>query len=151
MSQEMYSLDAARRKVVCEAIIEECEFRGWAVHALHVRSWHVHLVVTAERDPEFLMRACKANASKRLNRAGFENTERKRWTAHGSTKYLWNEQAIAETVDYTLNRQGEVMAIYPFPGLSARRARELKEVEQCPSLALRLGNPGLEISFEDLP
>src|SRR5262249_2721206 len=84
MTQEPYLLDAVRRKIVCDAIIEECRFRRWTLHALHVRSNHVHLVVTAEREPQFVMRACKANASKRLNQAGFENAERKRWTAHGS-------------------------------------------------------------------
>jgi len=70
------------------------------------------MVVTTERDPEFVMRACKANASKRLNLAGFENKERKRWTAHGSTRYLWNDEAVAEKVHYTLHGQGETMATF---------------------------------------
>ena len=58
------------------------------------------------------MRACKANASKRLTRSGFEDAERKRWTAHGSTPYLWKEDAVVAAVDYTLHRQGDVMAIH---------------------------------------
>ena len=116
MTQEPYLLDAARRKIVCEAIIEECRFRGWTLHALHVRSNHVHVVVTSEPDPEFVMRACKANASKRLNQAGMENAERKRWTAHGSTRYLWNEEMVAEKVYYTLHGQGDVMETYEGKG-----------------------------------
>lgn len=112
MTKEHYILDLARRKVVCDAIIEECRFRGWTLHALHVRSNHIHFVVTAESKPEFVMRACKANASKRLNQAGFENAERKRWTAHGSTRYLWNEETVAEKTHYTLHEQGDMMATY---------------------------------------
>jgi REP element-mobilizing transposase RayT len=111
MTQEPYLLDANRREIVRDAVIEECRFRGWTLHALHVRSNHVHVVVSADREPEFVMRTCKANASKRLNRAGFENAERKRWTAHGSTKYLWNEDDVSSAVDYTLHQQGDVMAI----------------------------------------
>jgi REP element-mobilizing transposase RayT len=112
MTQEPYQLDAARRKLVCDAIVEECQFRGWTLHALHIRSNHVHLVVTSEREPEFVIRTCKANASKRLNRVGFDNNERKRWTAHGSTRYLWNEETVAEKVHYTLHGQGDVMETY---------------------------------------
>ncbi len=112
MTQEPYLLDADRREIVRDAVVEECRFRGWTLHALHVRSNHVHLVVTSERQAEFVMRTCKANASKRLNQAGFEGPDRKRWTAHGSTRYLWNEEAVADKVHYTLHGQGDVMATY---------------------------------------
>jgi REP element-mobilizing transposase RayT len=112
MTQEAYLLDEPRRQIVRDAIVEECRFRGWILHALHVRSNHVHLVVTSEREPEFVMRTCKANASKRLSQAGFENAERKRWTVHGSTRYLWNEDAVSDKVHYTLHGQGNVMASY---------------------------------------
>lgn len=112
MTQEPYLLDAARREVVRDAIVEECSFRGWILHALHVRDNHVHFVVTSDREPEFVMRASKANASKRLSQAGFEDRERKRWTAHGSTRYLWKQQCLEAAVHYTLRGQGDVMATY---------------------------------------
>ena len=124
MTQDPYQLDAPRRQIVRDAIIEECRFRGWILHALHVRSLHVHLVVTAERDPEFVMRACKAHASKCLNQAGFEDSQRKRWTAHGSTRYLWKEEAVMEKVNYTLHQQGKVMAIYEGNGHPSRSASD---------------------------
>ena len=116
MTQEPYLLDESRRRIVCDAIVAECRFRGWFLHALHVRSNHVHMVVTAARVPEFVMRSCKANASKCLNRTGFEDPERKRWTTHGSTKYLWSADAIAEKAEYTLNGQGAPMAWFRDPG-----------------------------------
>jgi REP element-mobilizing transposase RayT len=115
MSQDPYYLDEARRRVVLDAIVAESRFRRWNILALHVRTNHVHLVVTADREPEFVMRSCKANASKCLNKAGFEDTERKRWTTHGSTRYLWDEIAVAGAVDYTLNQQGEALAVYRPP------------------------------------
>ena len=56
LTQDPYLLDANRREIVRDAIVEECKFRGWTLHALHVRTDHVHLVVTAERDPDFVLR-----------------------------------------------------------------------------------------------
>ena len=112
LTQEPYLLDAARRDIVRDAIVEECRFRGWTLHALHVRSNHVHMVVTCECDPEIVLRVCKAQASKRLNRAKMEDAQRKRWTAHGSTRYLWNEDAVADKVHYTLHGQGDMMATH---------------------------------------
>lgn len=116
MSQEPYLLDTARRAVVHGALVEECAFRGWGLWALHVRSNHVHLVVSAEREPEFVLRACKIHASKCLNEAGIDEADRKRWTVHGSTRYLWTEAAIAAKVEYTLHRQGVPMAVYEGDG-----------------------------------
>jgi REP element-mobilizing transposase RayT len=119
MTQEPYHLDERRRSIVRDAIVEECRFRNWSLLALHVRSNHVHLVVSADRVPEFVMRACKSHASKRLNEAGLDNADRKRWTAHGSTQYLWTEDAVVEKADYTLHQQGEKMAVYPDQSPSA--------------------------------
>jgi REP element-mobilizing transposase RayT len=112
MAQEYYVLDEPRRMIVRDAIVEECEFRGWLLLAVHVRSNHVHIVVTAECEPEFAMRSCKAQASKRLNRAGFDDGNRKRWTTHGSTRYLWTKEAVVEKIQYVVDGQGEQMAVF---------------------------------------
>ncbi|HUR54021.1 MAG TPA: hypothetical protein VMZ71_07810 [Gemmataceae bacterium] len=112
MAQEPLALDEPCRGVVRDAIIAECRFRGWHLLALHVRSNHVHAVIAAGREPEFVMRSCKAHASKCLTKAGFDNRDRKRWTEHGSTRYLWHEDAVSAAAEYTLNRQGEPMAVY---------------------------------------
>jgi REP element-mobilizing transposase RayT len=117
MTQEAYTLDEPRRVVVRDAIVEECQFRGWDLLALHVRSNHVHLVVTADGIPEFVMRSCKSLASKRLTQSKFEDRDRKRWTSHGSTRYLWHEDAVAAAVEYTLHQQGEPMAVFDGTGV----------------------------------
>ena len=106
MAQNAYHLDESRRGIVLEAIIAECRYRGWPLHAVHVRSNHVHLVVSADEQPELVMRCCKAQASTRLNDAGFDDRGRKRWTARGSRRYLWDVAAV----DYTVDGQGEPMA-----------------------------------------
>jgi REP element-mobilizing transposase RayT len=110
MAQQAYYLDTPRRAITCDAILEEAQFRDWRLFAAHVRSNHVHLVVRAPTDSETVMKNCKARASRRLNLAEFDGPGRKRWTAHGSTRYLWTIEALVDAIDYVLNRQGDVMA-----------------------------------------
>ena len=112
MTQPPYVLDAPRRVVVCEAIVELCRGKAWGLLALHVRSNHVHVVISADREPGRLMSDLKARASRELTRAGFETTERIRWTRHGSTLHLFQQSVVEEKVEYTLCQQGERMAWY---------------------------------------
>lgn len=110
MEQPPYSLDERRREVLLAAIRQDCEYRGWTLHAVHVRSNHIHVVVTADATPERVMNDLKSYGSRRLNEAGFDTKDRKRWTRHGSTRYLWTEDDVHAAVEYTLDRQGTPMS-----------------------------------------
>jgi REP element-mobilizing transposase RayT len=112
MSQPAYTLDAARRDVVRDAIVSIAREKGWQLLAVHVRSNHVHIVIWADRDVDRLMSDLKARASRDLTRAGFENGDRRRWTRHGSTKHLFTEDEVERKVEYTLDEQGTPMAAY---------------------------------------
>src|SRR3989338_5308479 len=48
-------LDASCRDIVLRAILEVCDFRGWFAHSVHVRSNHVHIVVSGQEKPEKIM------------------------------------------------------------------------------------------------
>jgi REP element-mobilizing transposase RayT len=110
MDQPPYSLDEPRREALLAAIRQDCEHRGWTLHAVHVRSNHVHVVVSAAVTPERVMNDLKSYGSRRLNEAGFDTKDRKRWTRHGSTRYVWNEDGLLDACDYVLNRQGTPMS-----------------------------------------
>ncbi len=112
MTQPPYSLDGDRRAVVLETIREVAGHRGWSLWAVHVRSNHVHLVISAQATPEKVMADLKAYASRRLREKLNEPADRKRWTEHGSTRYLWKEEQVEAAVDYVLNRQGAPMAVH---------------------------------------
>jgi REP element-mobilizing transposase RayT len=112
MDQPPYHLDAARRGLVLRAIQEVCAYRGWRLRAAHVRSNHVHVVVTADGPPEKAMNDFKAYASRALNAAGLDERGRERWARHGSTRYLNDEAAVVAGVDYVVRGQGEPMAVY---------------------------------------
>jgi hypothetical protein len=86
-----YTLDALRRPLVLTAIQEACTYRGRVLEAAHVRTNHNHCVVGAQADPEFVLNTLKSYASRKLNRAELEPHRTRRWTRHGSMKYLWSE------------------------------------------------------------
>jgi REP element-mobilizing transposase RayT len=91
--------------VVGRTIEEVARERGWWVHAVNVRESHVHVVVTAAGvSPERVMNDLKAYGTRRLREKGLVG-EGRVWSRHGSTPRLWDERAVADAVDYVMNRQ----------------------------------------------
>jgi REP element-mobilizing transposase RayT len=88
MDQPAYGLDRPRREAVLAAIVKRCHHWGWALLAAHIRTNHVHVVISAEVLPERVMNDLKSYASRCLNTLGFDAPERKRWARHGSTRWL---------------------------------------------------------------
>jgi REP element-mobilizing transposase RayT len=112
MTQPAYQLDQPRRQVVLATLGEVCRHRAWRLLAAHVRVTHVHLVVHADAPPERVMNDCKAYASRRLNEAGLDGRDTKRWSRHGSTKYIWDAQYLQSAIHYVLHRQGPPLERY---------------------------------------
>jgi len=110
------TLDEQRRAVVDRTIREVCEHRGWDLHACNVRSNHVHVVVTAACPPEKAMNAFKSWSTRRLREAHLLGPHTKPWSRHGSTRYLWNQDALEAACVYTEEGQGEDLALHePLP------------------------------------
>jgi len=112
MTGPPYLLDEPRRLIVLKSIQEVCRYRGWSLLAAHVRTNHVHVVVQALAPPEKVMNDFKAYASRHLNQAGLDDPECKRWTRHGSTRYLWKPEQVEAAIHYTVREQGEPLAVY---------------------------------------
>jgi REP element-mobilizing transposase RayT len=112
MVQPPYVMGPAEREIVCKAIVELARERSWLLHAVHVRSNHVHVVISADRDPGRLMSDLKGRASRELTRAAFDTAERRRWTRHGSTLHLFRKEDVEARIRYTLDKQGERMACH---------------------------------------
>ena len=105
MREPPYLLDAPRR---------------WGLQACHVRTNHVHVIVTAETAPEKVMSDFKAYASRRLRERLGESADCKRWTHHGSTRYLWKPESVGAAIQYVVREQGEPMAVWEQPKAMAR-------------------------------
>ena len=101
-----FTLSNEARAIVDATIREHCELRKWNLHALNVRSNHVHLVVVAPVAPETVMGQCKAWASRRLREAGLVEERTQVWTRHGSTRYLNTRASVDGAVRYVLDGQG---------------------------------------------
>lgn len=112
MLQPEYTLSPPERDIVCRAIVDLANEKGWRLLAAHVRCNHVHVVVSANREPGRIMSDVKARASRDLTRAGFDSAKRRRWTRHGSRRHLFDEEHVAAAIHYTLDGQGERMACY---------------------------------------
>jgi REP element-mobilizing transposase RayT len=110
MTEAQVSLSAVERQVVLEEILRSCEFEGWLLHAAHVRSTHVHLVVTAKAAPEKVTHGLKSYATRALNQSF--GRKAKRWATHGSMVWLWDVGRLDRAVDYVVRGQGEAMALF---------------------------------------
>jgi REP element-mobilizing transposase RayT len=112
LRQAPYWLDEPRREVMLRTIREVARHRGWKVWAVHVRTNHVHIVVTAPAKPEKVMADFKAWASRRLREVFGEDADRDRWTQHGSTRWLNSSAALEGAIAYVVEEQGEVMSLF---------------------------------------
>ena len=112
MTQAPYLLDRDSREAVLKALREVCLHRGRSLLAAHVRTNHVHSVVEADVRPERVLIDFKSYASRRLNRLGRDGPDRKRWSRHGSTRWLWKDQDVQAAIGYVIEEQGEPLAVF---------------------------------------
>lgn len=77
MLQSAYRLGPTQRNTVLSALRERCIKQKWTLLAAHVRSSHVHVVVTADARPERIMNDLKSFASRRLNELTLETARSK--------------------------------------------------------------------------
>jgi len=108
-------LDARRRYIVCESLLEVCRLKSWGLHAANVRSNHVHVVVAAAAAPDEMLRTFKAIATRRLREAALLGAGEPIWSEHGWTRFLWDERALVAAVEYVVHHQGPPLPMVP-PG-----------------------------------
>jgi REP element-mobilizing transposase RayT len=127
MTEHACILDEEQRRLVEATIAEHCKLRGWELHAVNCRSNHVHVVVTADRDPRTVRNQLKAWCSRRLK----ELEERRRadpslapragglrqhwWTERGSHRYLGDNDSLEAAIHCqrrTMKRAPDVRGIH---------------------------------------
>jgi REP element-mobilizing transposase RayT len=105
---DVVTLNAAQRDCVEKAIRETCDIRQWQLHAVNVRTNHVHVVVSiGEKKPEIALNAFKSNATRKMRENNCWHSERSPWVDKGSKRYLWTERSVELATDYVINRQGD--------------------------------------------
>lgn len=102
------TLDANQRKSVADAVREVCSYRQWDLHALNVRTNHVHVVVSVGlANPERALNSFKSYATRHMRQHGIWRESHSPWADKGSKRYLWNERSLASAIDYVVNGQGD--------------------------------------------
>jgi len=99
-------LDLPRRTIVRATIRKHAGIRAWDLIALNVRSNHVHVVLACPCSPEKAMGELKAWCSRRLRESGAIEGDVRVWTRHGSTRHLFDPQAVSSAIGYVTDGQG---------------------------------------------
>jgi len=107
LKQPPVTLSSRQSAVIKAAIDEACTIRRWQLWTVNVRTNHVHAVVSANKKPESVLSALKANASRAMREAGLWTSTLSPWEFRGSKKYLWSKKQIADAIAYVEYDQGE--------------------------------------------
>ncbi len=129
-------LESQQRLIVHRTIQEVCQNRGWRLHAVNVRTNHIHVVVTANRSGKRVLNDFKSYATRRMkeaeslpaaclevldpasSRARQEAEDSapkfKVWTRGGSARPVLTENSFRRAIEYTLYEQGPEIT----PGIS---------------------------------
>jgi REP element-mobilizing transposase RayT len=100
-------LDDARRQIVHATVVAHCDYRDWTLHALNVRTNHVHAVVSCDVPPERAMAELKAWTTRRLREAAHFGPRDDVWTEGGSRRHLWNSESLRHAIEYVMALQGD--------------------------------------------
>jgi REP element-mobilizing transposase RayT len=98
-------LDPLMRQAADAAMRHACIEFGWMIHALEVRSNHVHIVLTAnDASPGKAMGSLKVRGTQSLN-ALLPGTNREHWwTRDGSKRLLTSPAAVQGAIEYVRNQ-----------------------------------------------
>ncbi|HEV3118489.1 MAG TPA: hypothetical protein VGY58_15675 [Gemmataceae bacterium] len=100
-------------------IAEHCRIRGWELHAVNCRTNHLHVVVTADRDPDQVRAQFKAWCTRRLKElqakrlkcsdaADVARQMRENWWAErGSRRFINDEGALEAAIRYVQDGQDQ--------------------------------------------
>jgi REP element-mobilizing transposase RayT len=112
MTEPAVLLTPTQRALVEQTIRAHCEIRKWHLHAINVRSNHIHVVVTADRDANEAMNQFKAWCSRKLSdAAGLQSpvarkAGRRRWfTEGGDLEMIEDEKYLENAIQYVMEGQ----------------------------------------------
>ena len=109
LESEPVVLNPSQRQSVDHAVRETCDFRKWHLHALNVRTNHVHVVVSiGGLRPERALTAFKANATRQMREDGYWRRVRVLGQKKGAkdtsgTSVAWRKRLTMCSTDKEIN------------------------------------------------
>jgi REP element-mobilizing transposase RayT len=105
MKEPSVVLQVPHRVAVERICHEHANIRGGALHAIAVRSNHVHIAVSASGDPSKVRDQFKANATRVLREVSDPIKNEKVWTRGGDIEILDTEEELHQVVLYITEAQ----------------------------------------------
>jgi REP element-mobilizing transposase RayT len=112
MVESAVILTDEQRIIVEQTIRDHCRIRRWILHAVNVRTNHIHVLVTADRDPQEIMNQFKAWCSRKLSDAAglvalvAKKAGRRHWFTEGGDKRLIDtEDYLEKAIRYVVEGQ----------------------------------------------
>jgi len=105
MSEDAVVLNEVQRTKVEAVCREHAEIRGWVLHAVCVRSNHVHLAVTADKAPKLVRDQFKANATRVLRTEPNPIANDKVWTRGGDCELVDGDDNLERVILYITESQ----------------------------------------------
>lgn len=114
MKESAFVLHAGAPDLVLKAMIAGALHRSWFLDVAHVRTEHVHVVISFPPGlkPKKVIADLKAYGTHALREAGIVRD--RYWARGGHAWPLMDEEAVARARIYVFEKQGEPMARYPF-------------------------------------
>ena len=107
---DAFILSLQNRECVDTALRNFCarqKPQAWTIHALNVRSNHIHIAVTTKGIPiDSVVKMLKIAATKQLRESGQIPPKYKPWTENSSTRYVFTQDELREVIHY-INHQDE--------------------------------------------
>ena len=111
MTEDACLLTSKERVIVERPVAETCQHRGWTLHAVNAQPNHVHVVVTADRDPQEVRNQFKAWCSRKLSDAAgltekvAKGAGRRHWFSEGGdAEHIDSEGYLANCIAYVKNQ-----------------------------------------------
>ena len=105
MKERALTLSPAQRLRIEDVCRQHADIRNWQMHAMSVRSNHVHLVVSAAADPQKVRDQFKANATRVLRQPPHAIEQEHIWTRGGDIEFIDRESDLALVALYVTEAQ----------------------------------------------
>ncbi len=105
MNEPPVLLDKCQQQAVESVCKEHANFRGWGLHAICVRSNHVHVAISTDASPLKVRDQLKANATRALRELVAPIQNKKVWTRRGDVEVILNEASLERVITYIKEAQ----------------------------------------------
>jgi len=105
LKEEIVTFTKFERDIVEKAIENTCVFKKWNVHAIAIRSNHIHIVISTDGiNPKQIMKTLKNYSTRALKNIERLSNRTCMWTKGGSIRFLNDRESVSTAIEYIENQ-----------------------------------------------